>query len=120
VVRTTSPRYFDFKLNQIASFLNTEAAWYTETSESANSTARCRYTEGRRTRNIVNHQNQETYTMYCVYIPVCLVARAFSSVFPNICLLGSGVFRNIFGPKGGEVTGDWRILHNGELNDLYS
>jgi len=26
----------------------------------------------------------------------------------------------IFGPKSDEVTGEWRILHNEELNDLYS
>ena len=26
----------------------------------------------------------------------------------------------IFGPKRGEVTGEWRQLHNEELNDLYS
>ena len=25
-----------------------------------------------------------------------------------------------FGPKRGEVTGEWRKLHNDELNDLYS
>jgi len=26
----------------------------------------------------------------------------------------------IFGPKRAEVTGEWRKLHNEELNDLYS
>jgi len=30
------------------------------------------------------------------------------------------VFRRIFGPKRDEVTGEWRKLHNEELNDLYS
>jgi hypothetical protein len=29
------------------------------------------------------------------------------------------VLRRIFGPRRDEVTGDWRRLHNGELNDLY-
>ena len=29
------------------------------------------------------------------------------------------VFRRIFGPKRNEVTGEWRKLHNEELNDLY-
>jgi hypothetical protein len=29
------------------------------------------------------------------------------------------VLRIIFGPKRGEVTGEWRKLHNEELNDLY-
>jgi hypothetical protein len=30
------------------------------------------------------------------------------------------VLRKIFGPKRAEVTGEWRKLHNEELNDLYS
>jgi hypothetical protein len=30
------------------------------------------------------------------------------------------VLRGIFGPKRDEATGDWRRLHNEELNDLYS
>ena len=29
------------------------------------------------------------------------------------------VLRRIFGPSRDEVTGDWRRLHNEELNDLY-
>ena len=36
------------------------------------------------------------------------------SVFENI------VLRRIFGPRRDEVTGEWRIWHNEELNDLYS
>ena len=35
-------------------------------------------------------------------------------VFENI------VLRRIFGPRREEVTGEWRRLHNEELNDLYS
>jgi hypothetical protein len=27
--------------------------------------------------------------------------------------------RRVFGPKRDEVTGEWRKLHNKELNDLY-
>jgi len=30
------------------------------------------------------------------------------------------VLRRIFGPKRDEVTGEWRKIHNEELNDLYS
>ena len=30
------------------------------------------------------------------------------------------VVRRIFGPKRDGVTGEWRKLHNEELNDLYS
>jgi len=29
------------------------------------------------------------------------------------------VLRRIFGPKRDEVTGEWRKLHNAELNDVY-
>ena len=35
-------------------------------------------------------------------------------------VFGNRVLRRIFGPKGDEVTGEWRKLHNEELNDLYS
>jgi len=30
------------------------------------------------------------------------------------------VLRRILGPRRNEVTGEWRRLHNEELNDLYS
>jgi len=30
------------------------------------------------------------------------------------------VLRRIFGPRGDEVTGEWRRLHNEKLNDLFS
>jgi len=30
------------------------------------------------------------------------------------------VLRKNFGPKSDEVTGEWRKLHNEELNELYS
>jgi len=32
---------------------------------------------------------------------------------------GNRVLREIFGSKRDEVTGEWRKLHNWELNDLY-
>ena len=35
------------------------------------------------------------------------------TVFENM------VLRRIFGPRRDEVTGEWRTLHNEELNDLY-
>jgi hypothetical protein len=35
-------------------------------------------------------------------------------VFENV------VLRRIFGPRRDKVTGEWRRLHNEELNDLYS
>jgi hypothetical protein len=30
------------------------------------------------------------------------------------------MLRRLFGPKRNEVTGEWRKLHNEEVNDLYS
>jgi hypothetical protein len=30
------------------------------------------------------------------------------------------VLRRVFGPKTDEITGEWRKLHNEELNDLFS
>jgi hypothetical protein len=30
------------------------------------------------------------------------------------------VLRRIFGPKRDEITGEWRKLHNEELDDVYS
>jgi hypothetical protein len=30
------------------------------------------------------------------------------------------VLRRVFGPKRDEATGEWRKLHNEELNNLYS
>jgi len=35
-------------------------------------------------------------------------------------VLENRVLRRIFGPKRDEVTGEWRKLHNKELNDMYS
>jgi hypothetical protein len=35
-------------------------------------------------------------------------------------VLKNWVLRRILGPKREEVTGEWRKLHNVELNDLYS
>jgi len=34
-------------------------------------------------------------------------------------VFGNRVLRGIFGVKRDEVTGEWRKLHNEELNDLY-
>jgi hypothetical protein len=42
------------------------------------------------------------------------IEEAVFSVFEN------RVLRRIFGPKGDDVTGGWRKLHNEELHDLYS
>jgi hypothetical protein len=35
-------------------------------------------------------------------------------------VFGNRVLRRIFGPKGDEVTGEWRKMQYGELHNLYS
>jgi hypothetical protein len=42
--------------------------------------------------------------------------RQFSS---GMRILWNRVLRRIFGPKRDEATGEWRRLHNEELNGLY-
>jgi len=37
----------------------------------------------------------------------------------RLSVLENRMLRGIFGPEREEVTGDWRKLHNEELNDLY-
>ena len=40
--------------------------------------------------------------------------------YPAISDTSNSVLGRVFGPKRDEVTGEWRKLHNEELNDLYS
>jgi len=49
----------------------------------------------------------------CETWSLTLIEESRLRVFEN------GVFR-IFGPECDKVTGEWRKLHNEELNDLYS
>jgi hypothetical protein len=46
-------------------------------------------------------------------------ATDFFFSIADICFL-IRVLRRVFGTKRDEVTGEWRKLHNEELNDLYS
>ena len=50
----------------------------------------------------------------CETCSLILRAERKLRVFENMVLWG------IFGPRRNEVTGEWRRLHNEELNDLYS
>ena len=38
----------------------------------------------------------------------------------HLCIFFTMTVMNIFGPKRDGVTGEWRKIHNEELNDLYS
>ena len=50
----------------------------------------------------------------CVTWSLTLREERKLRVFENM------VLRRIFGPRRDEVMGEWRRLHNDELNDLYS
>ena len=43
-----------------------------------------------------------------------------SRVNSVLLYLTNKVLRRILGPRRDEVTGDWKRLHNEEINDLYS
>ena len=59
-----------------------------------------------------------------IILPVVLYAyETWSLTLREKCQLRvseSRVLRRIFGPKRDKVTGEWRKLHNEELNDVYS
>ena len=50
----------------------------------------------------------------CETLSLTLMEERRLRVFEN------RVLRRVFGPKRDEVTGEWRKLHNEELNNLYS
>jgi hypothetical protein len=54
-----------------------------------------------------------------IFCGITGIGRGFS---PNsgLYMFEKRVLRRIFGPKRDEVTGEWRKLHNVELNDLCS
>jgi len=58
-----------------------------------------------------------------VILPVVLYGcENWSPILREECglrVFENRLLRRIFGPKRDEVTGEWRKLHNEELNDLY-
>ena len=60
-----------------------------------------------------------------LFSPAFLFFRWHYSLLPwreehRLRVFENRVLRRIFGPKREGVTGEWRKLHNEELNDLYS
>ena len=59
-----------------------------------------------------------------IILPVALYGRETWSLTlreeRRLRVFENRVLRRVFGPKRGEVTGEWRKLHNEELSDLYS
>ena len=69
-------------------------------------------------------KNLMTKTYKTIILPVILYGcETWSLTFREgrrLRVCENRVLRIVFGPKGDEVTGEWRKLHNEELNDLYS
>ena len=62
------------------------------------------------------------YTQNCNFAIVFYGCEIWSLTWREerkLIVLENRVLRGIFGTKGDEVTGDWRKLHNEELNELY-
>ena len=60
--------------------------------------------------------SQSFHTHACLSILFLLVIHIIFALYSCFNM----VLRRIFGPRRDEVTGEWRRLHNEELNDLYS
>jgi len=62
-------------------------------------------------------------SVVAIILPVVLYGRETWSLTlreeHRLRMFENKLLRRIFGPKGDEVTGKWRALHNEELNDLY-
>jgi len=72
--------------------------------------SRCAYK-----RNIILNSVRQPVVLYgCETWSLTLREERKLRVFENM------VLRKIFGPRRDEVTGEWRRLHNEELNDLHS
>jgi hypothetical protein len=71
----------------------------------------------------VESKNEKIKIYKIIIMPVVMYrCETWSLTLREECRLR--VFENtvlrIFGPKGGEVTGGWRKLHNEELHNFYS
>jgi hypothetical protein len=59
-----------------------------------------------------------------IILPIVLYGREAWSLILRVNrrlrMFENRVLRKIFGPNRDEVTGEWRKLHNEELNDLHS
>ena len=58
----------------------------------------------------------------CVCVCVCDLFGILNEKFNQnpLRVFVNSFLRRLFGPKREKVTGEWRKLHNEELNDMYS
>jgi hypothetical protein len=66
--------------------------------------------------NKSRNENIQDYNFACDFVWL----RNLVSDTKGETIFENNVLRRIFRPKGDEVTGGWRKLHNEELRDLYS
>jgi len=67
-------------------------------------------------------KNLKIKTYSTIILPVENGCENWSLTFRErrrLRVLENRLLRRIFGPKRGEVTGEWRKLHYEKLNDLY-
>ena len=60
------------------------------------------------------------FILFCPYIDECETWSLTLREERRLRVFENRVLRKIFGPKRDKVTGEWKKLHNEELNDLYS
>ena len=74
-------------------------------------------------QNLLHSKNLKIKIYRTIILPVVLYGcETWSLILREECRLRvseNRVLRRIFGPKRDEVTGEWKKLHNEELNDLY-
>jgi len=80
-------------------------------------------------KTILLHKQHRAMRLLChrfavVYISgMCLQTLQISVTLreePRLRMFENRMLKRIFGPKRDVITGEWRRLHNEELNDLYS
>ena len=73
--------------------------------------------------HIRTYTHTHTHTQKTTILPVVLYGCKTCSLTlmeeRRLRVFENRVLRGIFGPDRGEVTGEWRKLHNEELNDQY-
>jgi hypothetical protein len=73
---------------------------------------------------LINYLTLVTFEHITIILPVVLYGCETWSLTlreeQRLRMFENRVLRGIFGPKGDEVTGEWRKLHSGELHNLYS
>jgi hypothetical protein len=76
---------------------------------------------GLRIQSVINFHIQKFFSNFIYgYIIKRYFQQRVKRLFRRLRVFENRVLRGIFGPKRDEATGEWRRLHNEELNDLYS